>query len=109
MESFVKSDLFFFITGFSVILITLFWLIFIAMALYFAYKILKNLKIISSILKDQTEKISSDTDKVRDKIITDVEEIRKETKTSALIFFRLFKNISKNFLEPKGRNKTKKK
>ncbi len=109
METLAKSDLFFLITGLSVILLTLFWLVFIVIASYFIYKILKNLRISSSILKDQAEKISSDSDKVREAIVEDVEEIRKEAKISILVFFRLFNSISKKFLENKGRNKKQKK
>lgn len=106
MESIVKSDLFFFVTGVSVILVTLFWLILIAIVSYFGYKILENLRAISSIVKDQTEKISSDADKVRE----DVGEVGKEATTSILLLFKIFNTVFKKLTESKkGRTKIKKK
>lgn len=111
METIVKSDLFFFVTGISVILITFFWLIIIAIVSYFGYKILKNLRAISSIVKDQTEKISSDADRMRKTVIDDMDEARKEAKTSILVFFKLFNIVLNKITESKksrGKNKKKK-
>lgn len=51
MESILKSDLFFFITSMSVVILTLFFLV----ALYYFIKILRNFYKISKILKNYTE------------------------------------------------------
>ncbi len=109
METLARIDLFFFITGMAVILITIFWLVFISILLFFGYKILKNLKIISSLFKDQIERIFSDSDKVRKTIIEDIASVREKTKNSSLFFLKLFNIFSKKSSENKGRDKNKKK
>lgn len=51
MESIIKSDMFFFITSISVIIIT----IFLVVSLFYLIKILRNFHKISEILKNYTE------------------------------------------------------
>jgi len=51
MESILRSDMFFFITSISVIIITVFFLV----ALFYFIKMLRNFYKISSILKNYTE------------------------------------------------------
>jgi len=105
MESLIKSDLFFFITSLSVIILTIFWLFFLVIISFFGFKILKNIKIISDIFKDQSEKISQNIEKTRD----DVNDVRKEAKTSALLLFKFFNSMVEKILKPKGRKKDNKK
>ncbi len=110
MESIIKSDIFFFITGIAVILLTVFWLVLLGMIIYYARKIIRDIKTISSVVKDQTERISEDADRVRENLVDDMEEVRKEAKTSVLVFFRLFNAVSEMVIgSKKGRGRTKKK
>jgi len=56
MESILKSDIFFFITSISVVVITLFFLV----ALFYFIKILRNFYKISTILKSYAEDTDSE-------------------------------------------------
>lgn len=89
MDSLMKSDVFFFITGISVILLTIFWLVLLIIVSFFGFKILKNIKIVSDIFKDQTEKISQDFEKTKE----DINDVKKEAKTSILLLLRFFNTI----------------
>ncbi len=110
MESIIKSDIFFFITGIAVILLTVFWLILLGVITYYVRKIMKDIKTIASVVKDQTERISVDADRMRENLVGDMEEVRKEAKMSVLVFFKLFSAISEMVIgSKKGRGKTKKK
>jgi hypothetical protein len=104
METFLKSDIFFFITGASVIILSFFWLILTSIIAYFSYKILKNIKSISATINNQVEKIAIGADKIRD----DANEVRKEAKTSVLMIFKLFNSIIENIIKPKKGRKPKK-
>ncbi|MGB3988736.1 MAG: hypothetical protein WBK67_03555 [Minisyncoccales bacterium] len=104
METFLKSDIFFFITGASVIILTFFWLILTSIIAYFSYKILKNIKSISATINNQVEKIAIGADKIRD----DANEVRREAKTSVLMIFKLFNSIIENIIKPKKGRKPKK-
>jgi hypothetical protein len=64
MESILKSDIFFFITSAAVIFLALIF----ALILVYALRILRDVKQISTIAKDQAEKFSGDLDDLRVKI-----------------------------------------
>ena len=61
MEEVLKSDVFFFVTSISVIVLSLVLLV----ALYYLIKILRDVKDISHTVKKESELIASDVDAVR--------------------------------------------
>jgi uncharacterized membrane protein len=80
MESILKSDIFFFITSISVVVISLFFLI----AIFYFIKILRNFYKISNILKN----ISEDTN-------TDLREMGHHIRQSRLFTFFFGKESKK--------------
>jgi hypothetical protein len=64
MESILKSDIFFFITSVAVVFLALIF----ALILVYALRILRDVKQISTIAKDQAQKFSGDLDDLRMKI-----------------------------------------
>ncbi len=86
MESILKSDIFFFITSMSVVIITLFLLV----ALFYFIKIMRNFYKISSILKNYTEDTSNELKDMgqhirQSKLFTFLfgkEKVKKETEKS---------------------------
>lgn len=61
MESVLKADIFFFVTTIAVTLLTIGGIIII----FYIWRIVRNMKDISDRLRDQTEKVSEDIDKIR--------------------------------------------
>jgi hypothetical protein len=86
MESILKSDIFFFITSMSVVVLTLFLLV----ALFYFIKIMRNFYKISEILKNYTEKTENDLRDLgqhvrQSKLFTFLfgkEKVKKETERS---------------------------
>jgi hypothetical protein len=64
MEPLLKSDIFFFITAISVIILTLV----LITVFFYVMKILRDIKEISRIAKDQSVKLSEDVDRLRVKM-----------------------------------------
>lgn len=61
MESLLKADIFFFVTTIAVILLTIGGVIIIA----YVWKIVRDIKDVSEIIKEQTHKVSDDIDEMR--------------------------------------------
>ena len=66
METYLKADIFFFVTTIAVVIIT----IIASVVMVYLVNILRYLKQISRIAKDQAETISEDIDDLRDEIKT---------------------------------------
>lgn len=66
METFVKADIFFFVTTIAVVLLT----IILSIIMFYLISILRYIRHISQIAKDQAEELSDDIDDLREEIKT---------------------------------------
>lgn len=73
MEGLLKSDIFFFLTGLAVILVTAL----VVIALIYVIKILRDLRDISHTVKEESEEIKSDIDSLRANVKKGGNKIKK--------------------------------
>ena len=66
METVLKADIFFFVTTIAIILLTIGGIIIIV----YLWKIVRDIKDVSEILKEQTHKVSDDIDEMRKEGVT---------------------------------------
>jgi len=76
MNSIIKSDIFFFITGLSVVVLTLVGL----MVLYYLAKIFKDIKHIAQTAKTEVDNIAKDVETYRKDIKAGEKEIKQVAK-----------------------------
>ncbi len=102
MEAIIKSDIFFFIAGTSAIVLTVFWLILTGIIAWFAYKILKDIQSISSVINSQVKRTADDLDRTRES----VSGLREKIRPIVMIFLSTI--LAKIIKPKKGRKKDKK-
>ena len=82
MESIIKADIFFFITGLAVVIFT----IGIIIAMVYVIRILNDMKRISKIMLKESDKFASEIDSLREAVKSE----GAKAKTIANFFLKLF-------------------